>query len=161
MSFLVTLNTHKLIDHDHVGDDCDHGHHHDSCQHLEMRNSIFTLAELGQLEKLKSTLAQKQIEPLSSGARLWFSKFDFYGYSCLHYAAQSNRKEVVMYLLKQRVAVDGNKCGATPLHRAAYAGHVDICKLLLEAKANVNAQDQSFEDRRTPLHKAASQVRDH
>lgn len=44
---------------------------------------------------------------------------------------------------------------ATSLHRAAYAGHLDIVKLLLERGADVCAQDA---DGCTPLHKAGRKI---
>jgi ankyrin repeat protein len=45
----------------------------------------------------------------------------------------------------------------TPLHGAAIEGHVDVCKLLLAAGANVNTQGRvnSCEVECTPLHTAA------
>jgi ankyrin repeat protein len=43
--------------------------------------------------------------------------------------------------------------GYTPLHYAARAGHTNICKLLLEKGADVNAVTES--GRSTPLHRAA------
>lgn len=42
--------------------------------------------------------------------------------------------------------------GDTPLHEAAGAGNLEICKFLLEAKADVNATDNT---KATPLHAAA------
>ncbi len=44
---------------------------------------------------------------------------------------------------------------ATSLHRAAYTGHLDIVKLLLERGADVCAQDA---DGCTPLHKAGRKI---
>lgn len=45
------------------------------------------------------------------------------------------------------------QAGNTALHHAALLGHIDICTLLLEASADVNATATS--DGATPLHKAA------
>lgn len=45
--------------------------------------------------------------------------------------------------------------GATALHRAAYMGHADVVRLLLDAKANARLQDA---DGQTALHKAVQQV---
>lgn len=41
-------------------------------------------------------------------------------------------------------------------YRVAYAGCFESCKLLLEAGADPNRVDTSFQDQRTALHKAAS-----
>merc|ERR1712062_391601 len=43
--------------------------------------------------------------------------------------------------------------GRTPLHFAAYHGHLDICKFLIEKIKDINPRDIYHE---TPLHKAAS-----
>ncbi len=50
-----------------------------------------------------------------------------------------------------------NSCGCVPLHRSAYAGHYECCRLLAEANADLNVRDSSFGDLNTPLHKAISQ----
>lgn len=81
---------------------------------------------------------------------------DKYGFTALHFAAQGNKLPVVRYLLSV-AGPDPCECGATPLCRAAYAGNVEVCRLLLEAGAAASHPDASFGDRRTPLHKAASQ----
>ena len=47
-----------------------------------------------------------------------------------------------------------NSGGDTPLHRAAYMGHLDIVKLLLEYQAQPNATNM---DGQTALHRAAVQ----
>lgn len=81
------------------------------------------------------------------------------GYTALHLAAQRNYVSIVQYLLKCGAQVDGgadSKC--TPLHRAAYAGSLASCELLVSAGARLDAVDTSFGDLRTPLHKAALHV---
>lgn len=44
--------------------------------------------------------------------------------------------------------------GYTPLHYAARKGHVDICKILLQNGALIDAKTNSGQA--TPLHKAAA-----
>lgn len=81
------------------------------------------------------------------------------GYTALHLAAQHDYVSIVRYLLKCGAQVDGgpdSKC--TPLHRAAYAGSLASCELLVSAGARLDAVDSSFGDLRTPLHKAALHV---
>jgi len=41
--------------------------------------------------------------------------------------------------------------GFTPLHRAAYNGHVEVCRMLIDHGANTNAQNWNHE---TPVHLA-------
>lgn len=43
--------------------------------------------------------------------------------------------------------------GYTALHYAACNGHVDVCKMLIQVGANVDAQTRGLA---TPLHKAAA-----
>ena len=45
--------------------------------------------------------------------------------------------------------------GSTPLHCATWKGHQEAVALLLEAKADVNAQNQNEHYGTTPLHAAA------
>lgn len=84
------------------------------------------------------------------------------GYTALHLAAQNNNVESTKLLLeKGNICVDGvlkinGGCGATPLHRASFSGACACMKLLIENGANLFAQDESFGDRMTPLHKAIS-----
>ncbi|XP_018655494.1 putative hspc200 [Schistosoma mansoni] len=58
---------------------------------------------------------------------------DSYGYTALHYAARNNHEDVCKVLLEagaDSFAKTKND-GATPAHRAAYAGHLGILKLLV------------------------------
>jgi ankyrin repeat protein len=72
------------------------------------------------------------------------------GETALHYNAIENNVEAVVWLLSKKASVDArdamrrtplmNVAGLGYLHQAAKGGHADICKLLLEAGASVNAQ---------------------
>lgn len=117
------------------------------CKQLKSSTSVWTAAETNDLTSLTS-----RIESNNSLA----SKFDAYGYTALHYAAQQNHTKIVVYLLSKGCPPDASDCGATPLHRAAYTGSIESCKLLLEAGADPNATDSSFRDMGSPLHKAYS-----
>ena len=117
------------------------------CKQLTSSTSVWTAAETNDLASLTS-----RIESNKSLA----SKFDAYGYTALHYAAQQNHTKIVVYLLSKGCPPDASNCGATPLHRAAYTGSIESCKLLLEAGADPNATDSSFRDMGSPLHKAYS-----
>uniref|UniRef100_A0A1L8EDK2 Putative 26s proteasome regulatory complex subunit psmd10 n=2 Tax=Haematobia irritans TaxID=7368 RepID=A0A1L8EDK2_HAEIR len=75
-------------------------------------------------------------------------------YTALHYAARNGNEEICKLLINDGKA-DVNavtKGGATPLHRAAMMGHLNIVKLLLDAHANVDKKD---EDGQTALHRSA------
>ena len=124
----------------HRGDDC-------PCKLIKPSSSIWTAAQTNDIDTITAKMEQN---PSSA------SKLDAYGYSALHYAAQHNHLQIVEMLLAKGCPVDGNSCGATPLHRAAYAGSTEACRLLLIAHADVNVMDTSFSDNATPLHKAYS-----
>ena len=62
------------------------------------------------------------------------NKFDPYGYSPLHYAAQHNHLKIVNYLLINGAKVNANSCGATPLHRAGLWFIVIVKSFLLIIK---------------------------
>ena len=66
------------------------------------------------------------------------------GWTPLHYSARYGAEDVVKFLLSKGVGseVDGKTTNQdTALHLAAEAGHGKIVRLLLDAKANPNAQD--------------------
>lgn len=78
------------------------------------------------------------------------------GRTCLHIASLHGHKDIVQYLLSKD-AVDVNATDSsrsTPLQEAVLGGNLEICKLLIEAKADMKCvNDSGF----TLLHLAASQ----
>ncbi|ETW08760.1 hypothetical protein H310_01278 [Aphanomyces invadans] len=120
------------------------------CRRALLRKSIFTAAQDGDLDHVRSFFECRK-------ADLPIDFVDDFGYTALHYASQSNRVDVVAYLLSRRASPDCARCGATPLHRAAYSGADESVALLIQHGASLNLVDTSFGDRRTALHKAASQ----
>lgn len=117
------------------------------CKLMTSSSSIWTAAETNDYNTVFSRV--------TSNSTL-ISKFDVYGYTALHYAAQHNHIRIVEFLLGKGCPPDANSCGATPLHRAAYSGSIESCELLLKAGADVNAIDSSYRDMSSPLHKAYS-----
>lgn len=70
---------------------------------------------------------------------------------------RSGHAGVVRLLLSYQANPSANQCGATALVRAAFAGHAEVCSLLLDAGADPDIADVSFADGRTALHKAAAE----
>eukprot|EP00960_Hanusia_phi_P000503 13751-Hanusia_phi.AAC.2 len=63
------------------------------------------------------------------------------GAVALHYAAQENKEDVVLFLLKNGAKVNLQDCkGCTALHYAAYNGAVDAAKILLRYKASTDTK---------------------
>ncbi|MEM9738139.1 MAG: ankyrin repeat domain-containing protein [Bacteroidota bacterium] len=72
----------------------------------------------------------------------------------VHVAADFNSINVANWLPEEKMghANSRSKWGETPLHRAAYWGQLAVALLLIDCRANVNAQ---MNDDTTPLHQAA------
>ena len=99
---------------------------------------------------------KKRVLELLEKSGVNVNQLDLSGYSPLHYAARNNHEEICQMLLTKganpNIYTYSGK--STPLHRAAYMGHLNIVKLLLKYKADLDCQDS---DGLTPLHKAYQQ----
>ncbi len=73
--------------------------------------------------------------------------------TALHFYATENLADVVRWLLSKGAKPNGIATGDSPLHAAAQLGHIDVCRALIQAGADLNLQDDLGE---TPLHKASS-----
>lgn len=72
----------------------------------------------------------------------------------LHIACVNNQRHIVEWLLNHGLSVNEQTgCNLTPLHLSAKKGNEDICKLLLDKGADVNASQLKFHSR--PIHYAA------
>jgi ankyrin repeat protein len=62
--------------------------------------------------------------------------------TALHYAARSNNLAIAARLVSAGANVNAkSKSGASPLHRAAYMGHEQMCTYLLANGASALARD--------------------
>ena len=111
---------------------------------LEFERGIWTAAIDGNVNKMKKLLAQGH-NP---------NKMDKSGYTALHYAARGGCINVVTILLDNGADPNSQTPSGktTPLHRAAYMGHLDCIKVLLAHGAKFDLVDS---DGRSALHKCA------
>jgi len=73
-------------------------------------------------------------------------KYGFFGYTLLYHASESNRLDIVKYLVEFGADVNSTTCiGATPLMVAASYGHINIVKYLLDSGADKEIYGQYVE----------------
>jgi len=112
-----------------------------NCGSLEMLKLFSTKL------KIKSDSKPEEKEhPFNAKDRAWNRP--------LHHAAAHGYSDAVSYLAK-KPTIDvnvRNKSGQTPAHLAAYRGHLNVLKALVESKANLTLGDR---EGNSPLHLAA------
>jgi adenosylhomocysteine nucleosidase len=107
---------------------------------------VFEAAALGRLDRLDPAL---MADPGLVNA------YSQDGFTALHLAAFFGKAEAVRRLLDGGASVDAvtrNDLANQPLHAAAAGKHVEVCRLLLAAGADVHATQHGGY---TPLHEAA------
>jgi len=107
---------------------------------------VFEATALGYVDRLRERL---EADPAAASA------FSTDGFTALHFAAFFGKPEAAKMLLEYGAAVDAytrNPFANQPLHAAAAGRHIEVCRVLIAAGADVNAtQHGGF----TPLHEAA------
>lgn len=119
------------------------------CKVAPIVYNVWTAA--GLTSEATGLVALHQLERVDPSRLL---KLDSYGYSALHYSAQKNHTRKVKLLLRYIKDPDLSGCGASALHRAAFAGAFECCQLLLDAGADPNKLDTSMSGHMTPIQKA-------
>ena len=107
---------------------------------------VFEAAALGYIDRLRERLLDS---PGAVGA------FSPDGFTALHLAAFFGKAEAARILLEHGASVDvytRNPFANQPLHAAAAGRHIEVCRILLAAGADVNATQHGGY---TPLHEAA------
>jgi ankyrin repeat protein len=107
---------------------------------------VFEAAALGYVDRLRERLLD---EP--SGA----TSFSPDGFTALHFAAFFGKAEAARILLEHGAGHDvytRNAFANQPLHAAAAGRHIEVCRVLIAAGADVNATQHGGY---TPLHEAA------
>jgi len=107
---------------------------------------LFEAAALGYVDRLRERLMD------DPGAASAFSPD---GFTALHFAAFFGKPEAAKVLLEHGASVDAytrNPFANQPLHAAAAGRHIEVCRVLLAAGADVNATQHGGY---TPLHEAA------
>jgi uncharacterized protein len=107
---------------------------------------VFEATALGYVDRLRERLGS---DPESASA------FSPDGFTALHFAAFFGKPEAARLLLEHGAGVDvytRNPFVNQPLHAAAAGRHIEVCRILLAAGADVNATQHGGY---TPLHEAA------
>ena len=107
---------------------------------------VFEATALGYADRLRERL---EADPAGASA------FSPDGFTALHFAAFFGKPEAARLLLEHGARVDvvtRNPFANQPLHAAAAGRHIEVCRILLAAGADVNATQHGGY---TPLHEAA------
>ena len=104
-------------------------------RHQKSRQTPLHLAAIKNKPHMAKLLLEKNADPLAT---------DSFGWTPLHAAARSGSEQIVSILIGALSPEDVNiqgPGGHTPLHRAAYYGHVAVSHLLVRGGADVTLCD--------------------
>ncbi len=107
---------------------------------------VFEATALGYVDRLRERLEEDPGRATS---------FSSDGFTALHYAGFFGKADVARILIESGASVDvytQNEFANQPLHAAAAGRHLEVCRILLAAGADVNATQHGGY---TPLHEAA------
>ena len=107
---------------------------------------LFEASAVGRIDRVRLALADD-----AQGVR----QLSPDGFTALHLAAFFGKPEIARLLIDSGAAVDtytANDFANQPLHAAAAGRHIEVCRVLLAAGADVNATQHGGY---TPLHEAA------
>ena len=107
---------------------------------------VFEATALGYVDRLRERIVE---DPAAVSA------FSTDGFTALHFAAFFGKPEAARVLLEHGASVDiytRNPFANQPLHAAAAGRHIEVCRILIAAGADVNARQHGGY---TPLHESA------
>jgi len=115
----------------------------------EGRDRAIAAAQRGDLDSLRAIAAEH-------GRGAVVAEEDPDELTTLHVAAGAGHEAIVRFLVSEEIGADPNALRVnhfSPLHAAAMNGHTTLCRILLEAGADVDVQTNP--QKYSPLHSAA------
>ena len=119
--------------------------------HYDIRDNEGWTAFFWAVEKGHKRLTEYLLKVVPEDDRSEFVKnVDARGLNAVHLACWQGHKHLLLILAKAGVDIHGKTLfGETPLHHAAFKGHLDICRLLID-KYGSSAHTPDYSSR-TPL----------
>jgi len=102
-----------------------------------METELFAAVTAGELDKVKELLKKETKETID--------QVDFYGYTALHAAAETGRKEMIPLILDAGADINRATYDATftALHHALAQGHFECARVLIDRGADLNLLNEA------------------